>query len=171
MTVRIHWKRSCPEAVLPTSSVGDVGFDIRSVEHTILRAGTVTKVKTGLQIADFNPKVRIPAQEEKRDGKTDMISEHVPETTLTIFPKIEGRSSLGAAGIFPIAGIIDPQYRGEIIVTLANLSDQDHIVQQGDKIAQFVIYTTVSIPDVTFCESDYVTQTDRGDKGFGSTGR
>ena len=65
-------------------------------------------------------------------------------------------------------GIIDSDYRGEIIVILINHGDSDHQIHIGDRIAQLVI-VPVYVP--TWVETKDLTETERGDGGFGSTGR
>jgi dUTP pyrophosphatase len=82
---------------------------------------------------------------------------------------IKDRSSLGIKGIHVLAGIIDAKYIGEILVTLINLSDIECIINKGDKIAQFI-----PIPTVTFDEIEEVhdfDETERNNKGFGSSGK
>lgn len=64
-------------------------------------------------------------------------------------------------------GVLDPDYRGEVIVSLHNDLDELQIVRHGDRIAQLVI---VPYPAVTFEETDELDETDRGDGGFGHTG-
>lgn len=65
-------------------------------------------------------------------------------------------------------GTIDSDYRGEIKVILVNLSDQDHIIQPGDRIAQIVIHTVEMIQWEPVNE---VAATIRNDGGFGHTGK
>lgn len=77
------------------------------------------------------------------------------------------RSGMGAKrNIHRLAGVIDQDYRGEIIVSLINLSSEDQIINPGDKIIQahFVENTNVE-----FIEVDSLEDTERGSKGFGST--
>jgi dUTP pyrophosphatase len=64
-------------------------------------------------------------------------------------------------------GTIDADYRGEIGVLLVNLSDSEFVVQDGERIAQLVIASHQQ-PKWELKES--LTQTDRGQGGFGSTG-
>lgn len=66
------------------------------------------------------------------------------------------------------SGTIDVGYTGEIMVTLVNTSDEIYCVSEGDKIAQLIIipYERVELVEVASLE-----QTERGDKGFGSSGR
>lgn len=79
---------------------------------------------------------------------------------------IKSRSGLNRKGI-QCEGVIDENYRGSIGVTLYNHSDRVYLVEYGERIAQLVIipclYETVETVD---CLSD----TDRGNNGFGSTG-
>ncbi|WP_179875381.1 dUTP diphosphatase [Sinorhizobium sp. BJ1] len=64
-------------------------------------------------------------------------------------------------------GTIDSDYRGEVKVLLANLGDEDFIVERGMRIAQMVI---APVTQVAIREADGVTTTARGAGGFGSTG-
>ncbi len=63
--------------------------------------------------------------------------------------------------------VIDSDYRGEVIVALHNDSDYIRIIRPGDRIAQLVVTLYVG-GDITVVES--LSGTERGNKGFGSTG-
>ena len=65
-------------------------------------------------------------------------------------------------------GVIDSDYRGEIMVPIYNQSDKDAVIESGERIAQLAL-----IPYLTadFEETDTLDETDRGESGFGSTGR
>lgn len=65
-------------------------------------------------------------------------------------------------------GVIDSDYRGEILVGLTNQFDESYTVQPGERIAQLVILP-VLLPEVQ--ETDSLDETIRGDGGFGSTGK
>ena len=83
---------------------------------------------------------------------------------------IYARSSLGTKrGLAPAnkVGVVDSDYRGEITVVLLNHGDKTQIIENGERIAQFVI-TPVITP--VYTEVEELTDTARGDKGFGSTG-
>lgn len=83
---------------------------------------------------------------------------------------IYARSSLGTKrGLAPAnkVGVVDSDYRGEITVVLLNHGDKTQIIENGERIAQFVI-TPVITP--VYTEVAQLTDTARGDKGFGSTG-
>lgn len=146
-----------PGATLPNNkNIGDVGLDLTwnapdpKTLSFYLEPGTVHVFNTGVVLADW------------------------PEAAaLGSFLKVEGRSSLAAKGIYPIGGIIDPIYRGEIKVTLTNSSGQPHIINHGDRIAQMVLYA-VARPKIDFVPvsvTEIVTATVRGADGFGSTGK
>ena len=82
---------------------------------------------------------------------------------------VKDRSSVAVKdGIHVLAGVIDNGYRGEIKICLINLSDQDHIFSSGQKIAQGVLHP-VPVCDVE--EIEELSETERGDKGFGSSGK
>jgi len=64
-------------------------------------------------------------------------------------------------------GVIDSDYRGEIMVALHNHSDKVASIQAGERIAQIVIAPYIT---ADFVESQTLDETERGDGGFGSTG-
>ena len=81
------------------------------------------------------------------------------------------RSSLGAKkGLAPAnkVGVIDADYRGEVLIFLHNHGSQPQTVEDGDRVAQLVI-----VPYLTaqFTLAEELDGTDRGQGGFGSTGR
>jgi len=83
---------------------------------------------------------------------------------------IYARSGLGIGrGIVPAncVGVIDSDYRGEVIVGLKNTSGEPFTVKNGDRIAQMVI-CRCELPELTLC--DDLEETPRGGGGFGSTG-
>ena len=65
-------------------------------------------------------------------------------------------------------GIVDSDYRGEIIVALHNDSDEEQIIPAGSRIAQLIISPYL---EVTIEEVNEVSDTIRGEGGFGSTGK
>lgn len=140
-----YLKKTHEAAIEPTTRSGsDVGHDLYTIESVKLYKGVVTKVRTGL---------------------TQVNAEgHSPS-----FLKIEGRSSLAARGIFPVGGIIDPSYRGEIIALFMNMSGETVEFPQGVKFAQLIPYRVHAIGDGIKIVSDAPTRTVRGAGGFGST--
>ena len=64
-------------------------------------------------------------------------------------------------------GTIDADYRGELGVILVNLSNEDFVVEDGERIAQLVI---AKCEQAEFNEVNELSETQRGEGGFGSTG-
>ncbi len=64
-------------------------------------------------------------------------------------------------------GTIDADYRGEIGVILINLSNEDFVIENGERIAQLVFS---SVEQAQWLEVETLTETHRGEGGFGSTG-
>ena len=64
-------------------------------------------------------------------------------------------------------GTIDSDYRGEINIIMINLSQEDHVIEHGDRIAQMVI---ASYENISWEESVELEETGRGAGGFGHTG-
>ena len=105
-------------------------------------------------------------------GKTEMvrtgISMEIPEGYAGL---IFARSGLAAKRHLAPAnkvGVIDADYRGEILVALHNHGDEPQTITPGERIAQMVITPFLK---GLFTEADDLAVTERGEKGFGSTGR
>ena len=142
----IKVKKTHPDAVLPTANnkelgTGDTGYDLVAVEDVDIPHGRSEIVPVGLTLADISPGYWI---------------------------RIEPRSGLGFKhSLQPHLGVIDNGYRGDLAVKMYNFHDEiDYIVSKGDKIAQLVVYPLFQ-PEMEFC--DEVTETARGEKGFGSS--
>ncbi len=84
---------------------------------------------------------------------------------------VYSRSGLGAVKGLCVAqgvGVIDPDYRGEIKVFLLNTSQEVRRIEQGERIAQIIFqpYFTPSLIEV-----EYLNESQRGDGGFGASGK
>lgn len=146
----VEFKKIHEAATIPAPGRrGDIGFDITSAERVSIGAGMTKKVSSGLVLANMTAKV---------NGNR-------------IFMKVEGRSGMSLKGVFPVGGIIDPTYRGEIGIVLTNNSGQMYEINPGDRIAQLVVYQVATAEEISFREAAEVTQTVRGDQGFGSSGK
>ncbi len=82
------------------------------------------------------------------------------------FGLIKERSSMAAKGIFVMGGVIDSGYRGEIMVNLGNIGGYDYEIKSGDRIAQLII-----LPCSAVMVKGELPDSERGEDGFGSTGR
>ena len=120
---------------------GDIGYDLRSIENVTLKPMDTKVIPTGVAI----------------------------EFDQGIYANARGRSGLASRGILCQPGLVDSGYRGEIGVVLTNLSGKDFEIKKDDRIAQleFRLETRVALRQDTLISKD----TDRGEKGFGSSGR
>lgn len=140
-------KKLSENAVLPQYATdGSAGMDLRACldAPVTLEPGQRVAVPTGLAIA-------LPG----------------PEWVALIFAR-SGLALRHGLTLPNCVGVIDSDYRGEILVALTNLSDTPYAVQPGERVAQMVI-TPVARP--TLVETDALPDTQRGAGGFGSTGR
>lgn len=82
---------------------------------------------------------------------------------------IVARSGLGTKGLVLSnqVGVIDSDYRGEVKVGLYNRSGKVAYIDRGERIAQMMI---VKLPTVQYQEVEELSETERGEGGFGSTG-
>lgn len=81
---------------------------------------------------------------------------------------LKSKSGLNVKHGITSEGVIDVGYSGSIVAKLYNNSDFDYIVNKGDKITQLVILPILT-PELEVV--DELSETDRGEKGFGSSGR
>lgn len=82
---------------------------------------------------------------------------------------IRSRSGLAfKSDIEAFHGLIDSDFRGSLGILLRNFGDKDVEIKKGERMAQFIIQS-VSTPDLEIVEE--LSDTDRGQNGFGSTGR
>lgn len=125
------------------ATAGAAGLDLRAAENLTLKPGHRALVATGIAIA---LPVQFEAQVRPRSG---LAVKH-------------GVTVLNAPGT------IDSDYRGEIKVPLINHGTEDFVIARGDRIAQMVV---APVAKVTLIEVDTLDETERGDGGFGSSGR
>lgn len=81
---------------------------------------------------------------------------------------IKSKSGLNVKHDLTADGVIDTGYTGSIVVKLYNHGDEDYYIEYGDKIAQLVL-VKIALPDLRLIQ--FNKNTERGDNGFGSTGK
>lgn len=81
---------------------------------------------------------------------------------------LKSKSGLNVKYNITSDGVIDAGYTGSVCVKLYNHGDSYYMVHKGDKITQLVI---LPIPEVSLTETETLDASDRGDNGFGSTGK
>src|ERR1043165_8229962 len=138
---RLLFKRLHAEARLPSrGSERAAGLDLRAVERVTLAPGGRAAVRTGLAVA-------IPAG---------------------FYGRVAPRSGLAVRhGIDVLAGVIDADYRGEILCALVNHGPEPFEIEPGARIAQLII-EVIAMPSPAWAED--LEETTRGAGGFGSTG-
>ena len=116
--------------------------------------------------ADNNVDITIHPHETRKIG-TGLALE-IPDG---YYGAIFARSGLATKeGLRPAncVGICDSDYRGEYIVAVHNDSNEDRIIEPKERIAQLIV---MQYPHITFEEVDELSDTSRGEGGFGSTGK
>lgn len=85
--------------------------------------------------------------------------------------QVRPRSGLAAKKgitVLNTPGTVDADYRGEVKVIIMNHGKEDFVIYRGDRIAQAVV---MQVPETTYVEVDSLSDTVRGDGGFGHTGK
>ena len=96
------------------------------------------------------------------------ISVQLPHNT---YGRVAPRSGLTWNKFLDVgAGVVDEDYRGEILVILFNFSKENVIIKNGDKIAQLIVERIMPTEEVVYEPDQELSETERGGKGFGSTG-
>jgi dUTP pyrophosphatase len=136
-------RRLRDDAVLPSQAyAGDAGLDLAAAEGVTIGPGERAVVGTGLAVA-------IP------DGYTGLV---VPRSGLA------ARNGIGKVNS---PGVIDAGYRGELRVVLLNTDRREPFtVEPGMRIAQLLV---VPVPPVRLVEVDELPESERGERGFGSS--
>ena len=130
-------------AYLPTyAHDADAGMDLRTPVAFIVPAHGSYTVDTGVHI-------QIPV------GQVGFI---------------KAKSGLNVKGGLTATGVVDSGFSGSIRVKLYNHSDEDYMFSRGDKITQLVLLY-IAKPENGFEVVDHFEETERGNNGFGSTGR
>ena len=119
------------------------GVDLRASEGCVIPSGGRALVPTGLRIA-------LPE---------DYEAQIRPRSGLALRHGVTLPNS---------PGTIDADYRGEIGVILMNLGQEPFVVEPGDRIAQMIV---APVTRVAWSEAEELDATERGEGGFGSTGR
>jgi dUTP pyrophosphatase len=142
--MKVKIKKLSSEAIIPKYQSDEAaGFDLHSVEDMILKKGERAAVKTGLAMQiDKGYELQVRAR--------------------------SGLALKKGIALVNAPGTVDSDYRGEIMVILINLGEEDFHIKVGDRIAQAVLKEVVQ---AQILEVDELDTTSRGEGGFGSTGK
>ena len=135
-------KKLQPDAKLQTAATElAAGNDLYSMERTTISPNRTARIRTGIAL--------------------EMPKYH--------YGRLADRSSMAIRGLQIVGGVIDCDYRGEIIVLMRNNTNRKVSFGKGNKIAQFIL------TKISYCNFDVVeffsSDTERGGKGFGSPGQ
>ncbi len=140
-------KKMRENAVIPKRATpGAAGADLYACidQEIVLHPGELVMIPTGIAI-------------------------ELPDQELGAF--LFARSGLGVKHGICLSngvGVVDSDYRGEICVGLCNVSDKEYTIRPQERIAQMVIMPVVC---ASFAETETLSDTERGNGGFGSTGQ
>ena len=138
----------------------------------LLRQGAVVPKRATDGSAGYDLYACLAQPERIRPGETKKIPTGIAMALpLGVVGLICARSSMAVTyGILPAnaVGVIDSDYRGEVLVALYNQSGQPYQICHGDRIAQLLLVPYFT-PSVELCE--HLDDTQRGTGGFGSTGK
>lgn len=145
--MKIRVKKLDERAVVPQRATeGSAGADLFACidEPVLINPGEIKIIKTGIAI-------------------------EIPDKNYAAF--VYARSGLGIKHGICLAngvGVIDSDYRGEICVGLCNISQKPYAVEMGERVAQMVI---MPVDGAEYEEVSDINSTERGQGGFGSTGK
>lgn len=135
-------KKLTPDAILPSyAHTWDAGMDMYANETVTLKPGEIGKIKSG-------------------------VSMEIPEGYVGLYWDKSGLSN--NHGIKIMGGVVDSCYRGELVLGVINLGNKEYTFEKGNKVLQMLIQ---KVEHMEITEADELSDTDRGDKGFGSTGK
>lgn len=119
----------------------DAGFDLRTPKRALVHSNCGVFIDTGVHI-------------------------EVPEGYCAM---IESKSGLNRFHDIEVEGVVDAGYTGTIGCKIYNKGNKPYLFHKGDKIAQFVVIPIADVDELELV--DKLEDSDRGDNGFGSTGR
>lgn len=142
--MEIAIKRLTENAKIPTyGSAEAAGADLYATEDATVAPGEKTVVHTGVAVA-------------------------IPQGYAGFIYARSGLATKRDLAPANMVGVIDSDYRGELMVSLRNYGKETRHIEKGERVAQLVITPVVQ---AEFCLADLLEDTTRGEGGFGSTGR
>lgn len=142
--MKIAIKRLTKDAVLPGYATEEsAGADLYATEAATIPAGEKFLVHTGVAVA-------------------------IPKGYAGFIYARSGLATKRDLAPSNMVGVIDSDYRGELMVSLRNYGKETQTVEKGERVAQLVI---APVAQAEFCETDTLDHTARGEGGFGSTGQ
>lgn len=141
---QLKFKRLTEGARTPTyGTCGAACFDLYAVDDVSIGANAAGTVSTG-------------------------VAFDIPQGYVILVYSRSGHGFKSGVRLANCTGVVDSDYRGEVMVRLTNDSRQDFHVSRGDRIAQAML---MPVDQWRLVETDTLSATDRGAQGFGSTGQ
>ncbi len=138
----IRVKKLHPDARTPSiAHSGDAGCDLFATAHMELKPGQRAQIPTGIAL-------------------------EIPTGYVGLIWDKSGVSHKG--GIKTLGGVVDSGYRGEVQIGVINLGTEAYVFEPGNKVAQLLIQ---KVETPTFNEAEELSDTSRGNGGFGSSGK
>ncbi|MGP6175410.1 dUTP diphosphatase [Corynebacterium sp. A21] len=134
---------------------------------TIDRGYAPTRATDGSSAWDLRANYDVILDPGQRHAVRTGVAVELPQDTHATLLSRSGWGKKYGITLANSVGLIDTDYRGEIIAVLINHGDTPINIERGDRIAQLLIQRSL---EVSFTEVDALTTTDRGTGGFGHTG-
>lgn len=140
--MQLKIKKLVPDAIVPSyAHDGDAAMDLYVSRDIAIAPGERVQLPTG-------------------------VAMEIPEGCAGLIWDKSGLSH--KFGLKTLGGVIDAGYRGEVMVGMINLGKEEYIFQAGHKVAQMIIQ---KVEHPTTVEVEELSDTARGESGFGSTGK
>ena len=134
---------TCEPDLMPVmGNPGDAGYDLRSADYGLIPARGRQTINTGVSIA-------------------------LPAGYVALVHPRSGLAAKHGITVLNAPGTVDAGYRGQILITMINHSDEDFRISRGDRVAQILFQ---KFEQVRFVSVTELPGSQRGTAGFGSTG-
>lgn len=158
--MKIKIKKLSDQALLPKKATkGSAAYDLYIPEDVMVGHGRqIIKLKFAIEVPEgYEAKI------EPRSG----YSSKGMEGFIRVFDKNVPKEAKKRFDCDVLVGKIDSDYRGEVGIIINNRGDFPFYLKRGQRIAQMTIY---KVEDAEFVETEELSDTERGDGGFGHTG-
>lgn len=140
--MQLKVKKVHPEAIVPSFAYpGDAGMNLYTIDRVTVEPGSMVRLRSG-------------------------VAMEIPEGYVGLCWDRSGLSM--NHGIKVLAGVIDSGFRGEIVMAVINLGKEAYTFEPGHKVMQMLVQK-VEHPEVL--EVEELSESVRGEKGFGSSGK
>lgn len=162
---KYRFEKVSDKAIIPSYATSkSSGLDLNSIEDVVIQPREIALIRTGLTLKFFMLKEKF----------FRYLNLFYRPYNFRPYMMIAGRSGLVKKGIILTHnGIIDCDFKGEILIALINISDDPYEIKAGDRIAQGLIHVVIpqSFEDNIELDIYKEVETNRGKGGFGSTGK